>query len=97
MSTQPHYQVNICKGDFQHVCECFRQWKHEPLVYRRNQTMFEGRDEVRKLATTQRYDDVEQARKALQMACSPQDPYALAVEVCDGEPTMWIVMAAYEE
>lgn len=96
MSMQPRYQVNICRGDFRHVREIFREWKHEPLVYRRDQTMFEGRDEVRML-TNERYEDVEQARKALQRACRPQDPYALAAEVSDGEHDMWIVMAAYEE
>jgi hypothetical protein len=96
MSAQPHYQVNICKGDFQHVRECFREWKHEPLVYRRGETMFEGRDEVR-ILSGRRYDDVQEARRALQRACSPLDLYALAAEVNDGEREMWIVMAAYEE
>lgn len=96
MSIHPRYEVNICRGDFRHVCESFREWKHEPLVYRRGQTMFEGRVEVRML-TTDRYDDTEQARKALQKACSPRDEYALAAEVSDGERDMWIVMAAYEE
>jgi hypothetical protein len=95
MSLHPRFQVNICRGDFRHVCESFREWKHEPLVYRRGETMFEGRDEVR-ILTKHRYDDIEQARMALQKACSPQDPYALAAEVSDGERDMWIVMAAYE-
>jgi len=96
MSLNPRFQVNICRGDFRHVCESFREWKHDPLVYRPGETMFEGRDEVRML-TQDRYDDSEQARKALQRACRPQDLYALAAEVSDGERGMWIVMAAYEE
>lgn len=87
MSIQPHYQVNICRGDFRHVCESFREWKHEQFVYRRDQAMFEGRDEVRKLSN-ERYEDIEQARKALQRACKPQDLYALAAEVSDGEHDM---------
>jgi hypothetical protein len=84
------------QSDFQNVCECFRKWKREPLVYRREQTMFEGWDEVRMLLK-QWYEDGEQARKALQMVCSSQDSYAFAAEVSDGDPIMWIVMAAYEE
>ncbi|MFX1767416.1 hypothetical protein PWP93_33505 [Paraburkholderia sp. A1RI-2L] len=96
MSSQPHYQVNICRGDFQHVCERFLEWKHEPLVYRPGQTMFAGRDEVHMLSK-QRYEDAEQARKALQRACRPEDPYALAAEVSNGENDLWIVMAAYAE
>ena len=96
MKSNPRFEVNVCGGDFHHVCECFRQWKKELLIYRRDQMMFEGRDEVRPLAR-QDYDNTEQARKALQNACRPQDPYALAAEVSNGERDMWIVMAAYCE
>ncbi|WP_321901839.1 hypothetical protein [Paraburkholderia tropica] len=95
-STRPHYQLNICRGDFRHVCECFATWKSEPLVYRLNQKMFEGRSEVRPLSD-QCYDDTEKARKALQRACRPEDAYALAAEVCNDDRAMWIVMAAYGE
>jgi hypothetical protein len=38
MSIQPRYQVSICRGEFRRVREIFREWKHEPLVYRRDQT-----------------------------------------------------------
>jgi hypothetical protein len=96
MKSNPRFEVNVCGGDFHHVCECFREWKKELLIYRRDQMMFEGRDEVRPLAK-QNYDNTEQARKALQNACSPRDIYALAAEVSNGERDMWIVMAAYCE
>ncbi|MGF6802887.1 hypothetical protein OKW48_006383 [Paraburkholderia youngii] len=45
-----HYQANICGGDFAHVRECFSNWKSETLVYRRQQPMFEGKQEVRPLS-----------------------------------------------
>ncbi|NLP60307.1 hypothetical protein [Paraburkholderia sacchari] len=96
MNARPHYQLNICRGDFRRVCERFLEWKHEPLVYRPGHTMFEGRDAVH-LLSKRRYEDAEQARKALQNACRPDDSYALAAEVGDGENDMWIVMAAYTE
>lgn len=96
MKSIARYEVNVCGGDFQHVCECFREWKKEALIYRKDQLMFEGRHEVRPLAKVD-YDNTEQARKALQSACSPQDRYALAAEVSNGERDMWIVMAAYRE
>ena len=94
MNAIPRYEVNVCGGDFQHVRERFREWKNEPLIYRRDQRMFEGRDEVR-LLSTRPYSDAEEARKALQNACDPEDAYALAAEVDDGERDIWIVMAAY--
>ncbi|CAG9269933.1 hypothetical protein [Paraburkholderia unamae] len=96
MTSTPRFEVNVCGGDFQHVCECFREWKKEVLIYRKDQKMFEGREEVRPLKR-RNYDNTEQARKALQNACSPQDAYALAAEVSNGERDMWIVMAAYHE
>ncbi|WP_321913276.1 MULTISPECIES: hypothetical protein [unclassified Paraburkholderia] len=96
MKSTPRYEVNVCGGDFQHVRECFRAWKTETLIYRQDQKMFEGRNEVRPLARRE-YENTEQARKALQNACSPHDRYALAAEVSNGERDMWIVMAAYRE
>ncbi|QBR03074.1 hypothetical protein [Paraburkholderia pallida] len=96
MKPEQRYQLNVCRGDLRHVRECFREWKGEPLVYRQNQLMFEGRDEVRPLSLNI-YENAERARKALQNACSPQDTYALAAEVNDGESDRWIVMAAYSE
>ncbi|WP_322033814.1 hypothetical protein [Paraburkholderia sp. J76] len=96
MKSTPRYEVNVCGGDFQHVRECFREWKTETLIYRKDQKMFEGRNEVRPLAKRE-YENTEQARKALQNACDPRDAYALAAEVSNGERDMWIVMAAYRE
>ena len=96
MKSTQRYEVNVCGGDFRHVRECFREWKKEALIYRKDQKMFEGREDVRRLEK-QEYDNTEQARKALQSACRPQDPYALAAEVSNGERDMWIVMAAYRE
>jgi hypothetical protein len=96
--TKPHtrFQVNICGGDFQHVTECFRLWKNEPLVYRPDSVMFEGRNEVRMLRQDG-FDDPERARKALETACGPDDSYALATRYDDGARELWIVMAAYSD
>lgn len=58
--------------------------------------MFEGRGEVR-LLSTRPYGNAEEARNALQTACDPEDNYALAAEVDDGERDIWIVMAAYSD
>ncbi|QGZ64909.1 hypothetical protein [Paraburkholderia acidisoli] len=96
MKSTTRYQVNVCGGDFHHVREVFHEWKNEPLIYRKDHKMFEGRDDVRPLERRE-FDNTEQARKALQAACSPHDPYALAAEVSNGERDMWIVMAAYRE
>jgi hypothetical protein len=52
-------------GDAEHVLECFRKWKFEPLIYRRDRLMFEGRGEVGVLCHDQ-FGDLEQARKALE-------------------------------
>jgi hypothetical protein len=96
MKRTTHYQVNICGGDFEHVRERFQAWKQETLIYRQQQRMFDGREDVRRLSK-QRFDDTERARFALEQACRPQDAYALAAEVDDGERDIWIVMAAYRE
>jgi hypothetical protein len=96
MDKDTHFQVNVCGGDFQHVLESFQTWKSEPLVYRTNRLMFEGRDEVRMLCERQ-FDNSERARKALETACRPHDPYALATRFDDGARELWIVMAAYSE
>ena len=91
-----HYQMNICGGDFSHVRECFRNWKSETLIYRRNQRMFEGKQEVRPLSERV-FDNGEVAHEALERVCGPRDPYALAAEIHDGERDVWLVMAAFEE
>ena len=87
------YELNICGGDFQHVRDCFEAWKREPLVYRRNQPMFPGKDEVRCLSGRV-LDNGELAHSVLTKSCSPDDPYALAIEVNDGQRDIWLVMAA---
>ncbi|CAH2802492.1 MAG: FIG00457880: hypothetical protein [uncultured Paraburkholderia sp.] len=91
-----HYQANICGGDFKHVRECFSNWKSQTLVYRRNQAMFEGKQEVRPLPERV-FDNGEHAHEALARLCSPRDPYAIAAEIHDGAREMWLVMAAFEE
>jgi hypothetical protein len=91
-----HFEVNVCGGDFEHVLECFREWKSEPLIYRRGRLMFEGREEVRVLGARE-FDDAERARKALETACQPHDAYALATHFDNGARDFWIVMAAYCE
>ena len=50
MTSRFSYQTNICGGDFQHVRDCFVEWKRQPLVYRQNRPMFEGKEEVRPLS-----------------------------------------------
>jgi hypothetical protein len=95
-ASQTHFEVNVCGGDFEHVLQCFQEWKGEPLIYRHGRLMFEGRDEVRVLDNMQ-FDDAERARKALETACRPQHDYALATRFDDGVRDFWIVMAAYCE
>jgi hypothetical protein len=96
MASRIHYQVNVCGGDFQHVRKCFRTWKEEPLVYRKDRRMFEDQNEVR-ILSGHTFDSTEHARNALRQACRPHDLYALAAEVHDDSRNLWIVMAAYEE
>ncbi|MEQ5844389.1 MULTISPECIES: hypothetical protein [Paraburkholderia] len=96
MASKIHYQANICRGDFQHVLECFGDWKRQSLVYRKNQTMFEGKREVRPL-TERTFSNGELAHNMLAQTCSPHDSYALAARIRDEERDLWLVMAAYEE
>ena len=96
MTKKIHYQANVCGGDFAHVCECFRDWQSEPLVYRRRQCMFEGKQEVRPLSE-RIFDNGEVAHEALAQICEPGDDYALAAEIRHGERDLWLVMAAFEE
>jgi hypothetical protein len=96
MKSRFHYQANICGGDFQHVRECFVEWKRQSLVYRQNRHMFEGKEEVRPLSPRV-FGNGEVAHTVLAQACHPGDPYALAAEIHDGERDMWLVMAAYDE
>ncbi|MGF6732595.1 hypothetical protein OKW50_004740 [Paraburkholderia youngii] len=96
MTRNIHYQANICGGDFAHVRECFSNWKSETLVYRRQQPMFEGKQEVRPLSERV-FDNGEGAHNTLASVCSPRDEYALAAEIRDGERDVWLVMAAFEE
>ncbi|MGF6639013.1 hypothetical protein OKW38_007849 [Paraburkholderia sp. MM5496-R1] len=96
MTKKIHYQANICGGNFAHVRECFSNWKAETLVYRRQQPMFEGKQEVRPL-TERVFDNGEVAHSTRARVCSPNDAYALAAEIRDGERDVWLVMAAFEE
>ncbi|MDH6150433.1 MULTISPECIES: hypothetical protein [Paraburkholderia] len=96
MESAIHYQVNICGGDFQHVRDCFNDWKRQPLVYRTDRSMFEGKQEVRPLSAGP-FSDGQAAQTQLEQTCDPCDPYALAAEIRDGQHDMWLVMAAYEE
>lgn len=70
MTQTIHYQINICGGDFTHVRECFRNWKSQTLVYRRNQQMFEGKQDVRPLSAHV-FDNGEVAHEALERVCRP--------------------------
>ncbi|MBN3754855.1 hypothetical protein G3N95_18055 [Paraburkholderia sp. Tr-20389] len=97
MRSKIHYQSNICGGDFQHVKDCFHVWKEQPLVYRMNQHMFEGKREVRPLAGDRVFEDAEVAQRTLLNTCGPNDTYALAAQIHNDERDVWLVMAAYEE
>jgi len=96
MQPNIHYQANVCGGDFKHVQDCFDRWKKEPLLYRRQQHMFEGKEEVRAVAG-RAFDSGELAQNRLEQLCDPRAHYALAVKIVDGERDQWLVMAAYEE
>jgi len=85
MKSRIHYQANICGGDFQHVKQCFIEWKQQPLVYRMNQHMFEGKREVRPLSGDRVFHNGEVALRALTSTCGPHDAYALAAQVHDGD------------
>jgi len=97
MPSKIHYQSNICGGDFKHVKDCFNTWKQQPLVYRKNEHMFEGKREVRPLAGDRVFEDPEAAQRTLVDTCGPGDAYALAAQIHNEERDMWLVMAAYEE
>ncbi|CAG4917526.1 hypothetical protein [Paraburkholderia saeva] len=94
--TRVHYETNVCGGDFGNVVECFDRWKHEPLVFRAGQNMFEGKEEVRRVSERV-FSNGELAQSTLVDMCDPDAPYALAAEIHDGERDMWLVMAAYED
>jgi hypothetical protein len=96
MESTIHYQANICGGDFKHVRDCFDRWKQEPLVFRRNLHMFEGKKEVRRV-TEHVFANGEIAHSVLAEMCDPHAPYALAAEIRDDGRDLWLVMAAYEE
>ncbi|EDT01651.1 conserved hypothetical protein [Burkholderia ambifaria IOP40-10] len=89
------YEVNVCGGGFDSVKSHFSTWKHEPLIYRPDRRMFEGKADVRPLGA-ETFGSTEPARLALQRACAPADPYALAARVRDDGRELWLVMAAYE-
>ncbi|AOJ00356.1 hypothetical protein [Burkholderia sp. LA-2-3-30-S1-D2] len=88
------YEVNVCGGGFESVKSHFITWKQEPLIYRPDRRMFEGKADVRPLDET--FGSTEPARFALQRACDPTDPYALAARVRDDDHELWLVMAAYD-
>ncbi|WP_269508963.1 hypothetical protein [Burkholderia sp. IMCC1007] len=88
------YEVNVCGGGFDSVKSHFSAWKQEPLIYRPDRRMFEGKNDVRPLDET--FSSTERARFALQRACDPGDSYALAARVRDDGRELWLVMAAYD-
>lgn len=96
MASKIHYQANVCGGDFHHVEACFHEWKQQTLVYRKDEHMFEGKQEVRRL-TDRAFSNGEVAQTMLAQTCSPGDAYALAAEIKDEDHDLWLVMAAYDE
>jgi len=89
------FEVNVCGGGFDSVKSHFSVWKQEALIYRADRRMFEGKADVRLLGD-ETFGSTEPARFALQCACEPSDPYALAAPVHDDGRELWLVMAAYE-
>ncbi|KKL35593.1 hypothetical protein WR30_18005 [Burkholderia contaminans FFH2055] len=89
------YELNICGGGFDSVKNRFKEWKREPLIYRPERRMFEGKADVRQLGD-ETFGSTEPARFALQRACEPADTYALAARVRDDGRELWLVMAAYD-
>ncbi|AXF25633.1 hypothetical protein CUJ89_34925 [Burkholderia pyrrocinia] len=89
------YEVNVCGGEFNSVKSHFSEWKQEPLIYRPERRMFEGKADVRPLGD-ETFGSTEPARFALQCACEPADSYALAARVQDDGRELWLVMAAYD-
>lgn len=89
------YEVNVCGGGFDSVKSHFNAWKQEPLIYRPERRMFEGKANGRPLGD-ETFGSTEPARFALQHACDPSDPYALAARVRDDGRELWLVMAAYD-
>ncbi|MDN7491383.1 hypothetical protein CFB40_36075 [Burkholderia sp. AU31652] len=89
------YEVNVCGGGFDALKSHFNEWKHEPLIYRPERRMFEGKADVRPLGG-ETFGSTEPARFALQRACEPSDAYALAAQVRDEGRELWLVMAAFD-
>ena len=58
------YEVNICGGGFDALKSHFNEWKHEPLIYRPERRMFEGKADVE--AARRRDVRLDRARFALQ-------------------------------
>lgn len=54
------YEVNVCGGGFDSVKSHFSAWKREPLIYRPERRMFEGKADVRPLDET--FGSTEPAR-----------------------------------
>ncbi|AJY39299.1 hypothetical protein I6G56_28695 [Burkholderia humptydooensis] len=90
-----HYESSVCGGSFESVLNRFGDWKREPLVYRPERRMFEGKDSVRRLGDEE-FDSPDQARRALIRSCAPRDRFALAAPIRDDDRRMWLVMAAFE-
>jgi hypothetical protein len=53
--------------------------------------MFEGKLAVRPLSGCV-FNNGEAAHQALERVCEPDDPYALAAEIRDGERDLWLVV-----
>ncbi|SUY08367.1 Uncharacterised protein [Burkholderia pseudomallei] len=66
-----HYESNVCGGSFESVLDRFGNWKREPLVYRPERRMFEGKDSVRRLGD-EAFDSPDKARRALIRSCAPR-------------------------
>ena len=82
------------RGGFDSVKSHFQEWKSEPLIYRPERRMFEGKADVRPLGD-ETFGSTEPARFAL-AACVAADTYALAARVRDDGRELWLVMAAYD-
>ena len=73
----------------------FQEWKSEPLIYRPERRMFEGKADVRPLGD-ETFGSTEPARFALQRACGPPTRMRSRPRVRDDGRELWLVMAAYD-
>ncbi len=79
------YEVNVCGGGFDSVKHHFTAWKQEPLIYRPERRMFEGKADVRPLG-----DETFGATEPRASRCSARASPAMRTRL----PRAWKTKAA---